>query len=118
VNLKIKYRLWIEIDSKPLIGSGGLKLLQLIDKHKSIKAASKEIGVSYAFAWRYIKKLENVLNTPLVKRWRGGKEHGGAELTELGREIIKIMNSLNQEISDIINKYEDKLKTILKYNEL
>ncbi len=114
MNIKIRYKLWIEVNSSPLLGSGGVKLLQLIDRYKSIKYASKEIGVSYAFAWRYVKRLETILGKTIVKRWRGGSKHGGAELTDLGREVVKLMHSLQKEVEGLVNKYEDELKSLLQ----
>ena len=64
-DLKLKYKIWLEMQSKNILGKGGAALLEQIKKHKNLGVASKELGYSYKYAWNKLKK---------IKEKSGGKE--------------------------------------------
>lgn len=57
-------------------------LLELIGKTGSRQAACDEMGLSYSKATRLINTAEKQLGYKLIRRWSGGPEGGGSELTE------------------------------------
>ncbi|OYT30128.1 MAG: ModE family transcriptional regulator, partial [Thermofilum sp. ex4484_79] len=49
----------------------------------------ESLGISYKFAWNYIKKIEDRLGLKIVETHRGGTSRGGARLTDVGRELME-----------------------------
>jgi molybdate transport system regulatory protein len=70
------------------LGPGKIALMELIAKHGSIAAAGKEMGMSYRRAWLLVDEINKIFREPLVCKQTGGSGGGGAQLTELGREVI------------------------------
>lgn len=102
LNVKIGYRIWISYGNKHLLGKGGAELLRAIKETGSISAAAKKIGVSYHFAWRYIKEIERNLNQPILLTWKGGVKGGGAKLTKVGEKLLEVYERINKLFEDVI----------------
>ncbi|MDO8747411.1 MAG: LysR family transcriptional regulator, partial [Thermodesulfovibrionales bacterium] len=107
--LKIKSKLWIEIEGEPVFGRGRRFLLEAIDKYGSLNQAAKEISISYRRAWSYIKAMEERLGVSLVERQAGGKNGGGAVLTKEAREFLRKYEMMEEGIREAVDK---KFKTI------
>ena len=45
------------------------------------------MGMGYRRAWFLITSLQQGFNSPLIETVRGGNTHGGAAITELGKEL-------------------------------
>lgn len=71
------------------IGPGRADLLEQIAETGSISAAGKAMGMSYKRAWSLVQALNDGFGALLVETSRGGSAQGGAELTTLGREVLK-----------------------------
>lgn len=72
-----------------VFGDGLQKLLEEIDKRKSISEAAKNLGMSYRYALHRITISEKRLGQLLVNRRRGGTGGGGfSELTDMGKELL------------------------------
>jgi len=96
-----RFKLWLENDEGQfLIGEGTFKLLEDIDETGSLSDAAKKSSISYAHAWKKIRKVEKIMDKALVKRTRGGVGGGHSELSEEGRELIRQF----KETKDVINK--------------
>jgi molybdate transport system regulatory protein len=107
--MEIKSKLWIEIDGEPVFGRGRRFLLQAIDKYGSINQAAKEINISYRKAWGYIKAMEERLGIKLVDRQAGGKNGGGATLTDEARVFLQKYEIMELGIKDIVDKKFKKI---------
>jgi molybdate transport system regulatory protein len=70
------------------LGPGKLDLLALIGKTGSIREAAEQMHMSYMRAWTLIRTMNRCFKQPLVEAVRGGKEGGGARLTETGRAVL------------------------------
>ena len=82
-------KVWIECDGKPLLGKGGAEILQGINTEKSLTKAADKVGMSYRYVWNYIQKIEKAVGEPIVDTHKGGKKGGGgAQLTELGKNLL------------------------------
>ncbi len=112
--LKIAYKVWLEHEGEPFFGKGGAQLLKLIDEKKSIKKATEEMGISYKFAWEYIKRLEEALSVKIVESRRGGTGGGESRLTEEGRLLIEYYEGLVSEVGRVAKEYERKLQELLE----
>ena len=115
MNVKIQSKFWIEVDGQPVFGRGRRDLLEAIDKHGSINQAAKEINISYRKAWSYLNTMEERLGMKLVERQTGGKDGGGAILTEDARTILKKYNDLERGLQKIV---EVRSREIFKKNKL
>jgi len=100
MNINIRYKIWFESNGKFIFGQGGAKLLENIDRFKSISLAAKNLGLSYRFAWNYIKKIEKNIGKPVVFSVRGGARGGETRLTNYGEKLLKKY----YECTDIINR--------------
>ena len=76
------------------LGPGKVDLLALIGETGSIREAAGRMGMSYMRAWTLIKTMNACFREPLVMASRGGKERGGAMLTETGRRALKLYRGL------------------------
>lgn len=113
--MEIKSKLWIESEGKPVFGSGRRFLLEAIDQYGSINQAAKEINISYRKAWGYIKAMEDRLGFKLVERQTGGKNGGGATLTDEAKEFLKKYEELEMGIRELV---DERFRRIFKDNGL
>jgi molybdate transport system regulatory protein len=113
--MEIKSKLWIEVDGKPVFGRGRRFLLEAIDKYGSINQAAKEINISYRKAWGYIKAMEERLGFKLIERRTGGRNGGGAILTDHAREFLKKYEALEEGIRELV---DNRFRNIFKANGL
>lgn len=107
--MEIKSKLWIEVEGEPVFGRGRRFLLQAIDKYGSINQAAKEINISYRKAWGYIKAMEERLGIKLVDRKAGGKNGGGATLTDEARGFLQKYEIMELGIKEIVDKKFKKI---------
>lgn len=78
----------IDFDRGRAIGPGKVKLLEMIDKHGSISAAGRQMGMSYRRAWVLVDSLNHCFRAPVVASQAGGQHGGGASLTEFGHSLV------------------------------
>jgi molybdate transport system regulatory protein len=104
MKMEIKSKIWIESEGKPVFGGGKMFLLEAINKHGSINQAAKEINISYRKAWGYIKAMEERLDLKLIERQTGGKNGGGAALTEEAKKFLKKYEELQMGIREIVDE--------------
>jgi len=102
--MSIRSKLWIEVDGRPVFGRGRRFLLEAIDRQGSISRASKAVNISYRRAWGYIKAMEDRLGFRLIERQTGGRNGGGAVLTDDAREFIRRYEALEQGIQEAVDE--------------
>lgn len=102
--IEIRSKIWIELDGEPVFGRGRRFLLEAIDKYGSINQAAKEINISYRKAWGYIKAMENRLGIKLIERQTGGKNGGGATLTDDSRDFLRKYEALEQGVREMVDE--------------
>ena len=74
-------------------GPGIAELLRRVDRHHSLRAAAKSMGMAYSKAWSITKKAEAGLGFPLLIVQTGGKNGGGAALTEDAVRLLRAYDS-------------------------
>ena len=72
-----------------VLGPGKADLLAAIARTGSIRAAAKELDMSYMRAWTLIRVMNGVFRSPLVEKVRGGSDQGGAMLTPRGTAVLE-----------------------------
>jgi len=70
------------------IGPGKIALLEAIGREGSISAAGRALGMSYKRAWALVDSLNTVMGEPVVATSPGGRQGGGATLTEAGVKLV------------------------------
>ena len=109
--MEIRSKLWIEVDGEPVFGRGRRFLLQAIDSHGSINQAAKEVGISFRKAWSHIKAMEERLGMKLVDRQAGGKNGGGAALTDDAKAFLRKFEAMEEGIREAV---DEKFRKIFK----
>ncbi len=102
--LRVRSKIWLEVDGEPVFGRGRDELLRLIQKTGSINAAAKEMGVPYRKAWTYIDAMEKRLGFPLVNRLKGGAGGGESFLTPLAEALLQKFDLLQQGFNEMVNR--------------
>jgi molybdate transport system regulatory protein len=85
------------------IGPGKADLLQAIDETASLTAAAKRFGMSYKRGWTLVQEMNAAFAKPLVETEKGGSGGGGgAQLTRLGRRILRRYREMEADASKAI----------------
>lgn len=87
--IEVNAKLWLEKDSRVILGKGRARLLEKIMETGSIAEAAKSMGMSYSHAWSEIRKMSEALAKPVIKTTRGGKDGGSSVLTPEGLKLLK-----------------------------
>jgi molybdate transport system regulatory protein len=103
-DLGIRSKIWIEAAGEPVFGRGRMFLLEAIEQYGSINRAAGEVGISYRKAWSHIQAMEERLDVKLIERQTGGKNGGGATLTDDARKFLKKYEVLEKGIQEIVDK--------------
>ena len=87
-------RLRIVSGKKIAFGPGKAELLALLAETGSIGEAAKRMDMSYMRAWSLVQTMNDCFQEPLVESARGGNRHGGARLTETGRQVLRLYQKM------------------------
>jgi len=84
-----KVKVWIAFPAGAKFGHGRAELLELIDRLGSIQQAVQEIGMSYRYAWGYLRELEAAAGVKLLERPAGRGPAAGTRLSPEGRRFLE-----------------------------
>ncbi len=104
VNPRVK--VWLEADGKNLIGKGGAAILRNVLVEGSIRRAAEKLGISYKYAWNYLRKIEDRLGEKVVESVRGGKEKGKTVLTQTGRLLLSKYSRFERFLNNALSNPE------------
>ena len=100
-----RFKLWLETSSGNFVLGGGTSgLLRNIRETGSLSEAAKKSNISYAHAWKKIRKAEQQLGTPLVNRSRGGTGGGSSMLSAEGEELLEQYEALHNKIRTMLEE--------------
>lgn len=102
--MHIKSKVWLEKDGELVFGTGKLLILKAISETGSINQAAKKLKMSYRHAWSYIRSAEKRIGQPLLLKVKGGKDGGGALLTDYAKNLIAKFEQLEDEVKEFTNK--------------
>ncbi|MBD9389343.1 winged helix-turn-helix domain-containing protein [Agrobacterium sp. AGB01] len=105
-------RLVLRIDFPPdnRLGHGKIRLLELIASTGSISAAGRAMDMSYRRAWLLVDALNSMFSRPVVESQRGGKQGGGAALTEFGNELLHTYRHMQEKLEKAVKPELDWLE--------
>ena len=69
------------------MGPGKADPLEAIDRHGSISAGARSMGMSYRRAWNLVDEMNRHFADTIVETAQGGPDNG-ARLTATGREVL------------------------------
>ena len=99
--LRIRSKIWLEVDGQPFLGDGRYRLLSAVQRNGSINAAARELGLSYRKVWAQLKAMEETAPFPLMQQRKGGKDGGATCLTpevlDLMEHFVQMRNQVNGE---------------------
>ncbi|MGK2907011.1 MAG: winged helix-turn-helix domain-containing protein [Desulfuromonadales bacterium] len=104
-NFRVRSKTWLEVNGKPFLGDGRLRLLLAVQRNGSINAAARDLGISYRKAWAQLQALEEISPMPLLERRTGGRGGGETRLTAQAVELIERFDMLRQQV----NQQADRL---------
>ncbi len=102
--MEIKAKFWIENKGEVVLGGGKTALLLAVDKLGSIQRAADEFGMSYRHAWGATRRIEKRAGFKIVDTKLGGREGGGARLTQQGKTFVDRVDSLLNDLNRMVEK--------------
>lgn len=113
--MSTRLTLRLDFDDGRRLGHGKIALLEAIQRTGSIAAAGREFGMAYRRAWLLTDELNHMFARPLIETRGGGKNGGGARLTDLGAEVVTLYRAAEAKAltvaSDEIARMEVALST-------
>lgn len=95
---RLKIKLQLLCGDEIAIGPGKAALLEAIGREGSISAAGRALGMSYRRTWLLVDAMNRCWERPLVETALGGRQGGGARLTELGEAVLRHYRALQREV--------------------
>ena len=93
-----KIKVQIYCGDEIAMGPGKADLLDAIAREGSISAAGRVLGMSYRRTWLLVDVMNRCWSGPLVETAMGGKQGGGARLTDLGRAVLRQYRALQDDL--------------------
>ena len=104
MEINVRSKIWLEIEGETVFGSGRRALLDEIERQGSINKAAKAINISFRKALSYIQSMESRLGKTLVIRQAGGRNGGGASLTDDARNLLGKYRKLESGVNEMLDK--------------
>ena len=92
----IYLKLWLQSESKILLGLGRAQLLKKIGELGSLKKAAESLGMSYRAAWGRIKRAEEAMGFALLVPADTKRE--GCRLSPAGREAVEAFLAWHEDV--------------------
>ena len=91
----------IKIYQEDLVfGPGLVILMEHILVTESMKDACGEMGMSYSKGWKIINRAEKELGYTIVERSPGGKNGGGARVSDEGLKLLEKYERFEKELTE------------------
>lgn len=85
--------------NKKCFGPGIAELLEGVAELNSLRAAAAQMGMAYSKAWRILHDCEAELGFKLISSSVGGRNGGGAQLTQEGERLTRAFRALEAELN-------------------
>lgn len=104
----LRLRVFIRND---MIGSGKIEILKLVGETGSISGAAREMGLSYRRVWSLLETIQRSFADPLFTTNRGGGANAGAQLTDLGKELVIKYSDFEEEMKTSSKPFLEWIKS-------
>ncbi len=105
INVRPTFKLWLEVDGKPIVGEGKARLLLEIYNTGSLSRAADNLNISYRHAHEMISSLNERCGVDIVITRVGGADGGGTEITSAGIKLIEDYLALKSSVDKILDEY-------------
>ena len=102
--LKPQTHVRIDFSGTCSLGPGKISLLEGIERTGSLSAAARMLGMSYRRGWLLLHSTNEGFSQPVAELSVGGKDGGGACLTEFGRRLIADYRTFEAAVDAIATK--------------
>lgn len=102
--MEVKSKVWLEKKGRIFFGTGRSLLLKAIKETGSINKAAKIMDMSYRRAWSQIHSAEDSLGMPLLIKNKGGKDGGGAVLTDFAEGLLEKFDRIEKQVKSFTDK--------------
>ena len=110
LDLKVRLMLGDEI----AMGPSKADLLEAIEREGSISAAARALGMSYRRAWLLVETMNRCFSQPLVQALAGGRQGGGAQLSDEGRQVLQRYRQLQARLRAVAEQDWPELAALLR----
>jgi len=104
MSVRVQFRLRFMLDDSIALGPGKIALLESIEKTGSISAAARDHEMSYRRAWLLIEQMNACFDQALVTTATGGRGGGGASLSELGQDLVRLYREAEEAAQNAAKK--------------
>jgi len=106
--LRIRSKIWLEVDGQSFLGDGRYRLLSAVQRNGSINAAARELGMSYRKVWAQLQAMEESAPFPILERRIGGKGGGATQLTDEILALMKQFKILRNRVNEAADRCFDE----------
>ncbi|HEV8381841.1 MAG TPA: LysR family transcriptional regulator [Gemmatimonadales bacterium] len=85
-----------------VLGEREARLLDAVDRVRSIKDAASQAGISYRTAWSAIQQMEAALGRPIVVSRAGGPGGGATTLTDECRQLLTMYHDVQRRLEETL----------------
>jgi molybdate transport system regulatory protein len=110
MNIKPGFKLWLEVDGKPILGDGRAELLSEIDKCGSLSKAARNLDISYRHAHSLVENLNERCGRTILESSIGGSDGGGMRITDFGMELVNEFANIKKEITKCLSEHNENRK--------
>lgn len=104
-NFKLNFKIWLSSpNGKGIMGDGKWQILKAIEKHGSLVAATKALGLTYRRTWGDLKAIEEEFGFPLLEKSRGGTDGGKTELTPEGKNLVNAFDAFHTKVDVMMDE--------------
>lgn len=100
---RLRAQLWVEAGGKAAMTEAGADLLEQIAAAGSLSEAARRLRYSYRRAWMLLDAMNRRWPQPLVKTATGGARGGGAQVTELGQNVLRTFRDLQLQVEHLLD---------------
>jgi molybdate transport system regulatory protein len=102
--VELKPQLRISFRKSIAMGPGKADLLEAIAATGSISAAARKLSMSYRRAWLLVDTMNGCFKSPLVETLTGGARGGGAQVTELGLDVVSRYRAMEKKAGESVTR--------------
>lgn len=99
----LRAKLWVERAGDAALTDAGADLLEQISATGSLSQAARTLRFSYRRAWMLLDAMNTRWGQPLVVTSVGGKQGGGARLTDLGERVLRSFRDLQLHVETLLD---------------
>ena len=99
----------ISVEGREVLDKDLVRILESIDRLKSLRKAMEELGLSYPTIRSRISNLEKALGLHIVESRRGGMIRGITDLVEEGKILLDIYKRVYEELEACLSAILSKL---------